>query len=180
MIVSHDKAHDMTEIEDSSKSDDQTVRRPVEHEFALAADSDMGFAILVAADFDRWLGTQILNRIVRSGVSRDEEPIDELQSRLQKELFSSGRLLSSFRRKIEFAYALGFFGANLRAGLEAANSIRNTFAHSPERLSFDHEKIDKDCQRLELDSMHNTQDSREKYRSYLIEARRQIARRLWD
>ena len=164
-----------------SKNDDslrEIIESAYRDEMALVNDSDTGFAILVAAQFDRWLGEQIIRVLANLSVSDDD--IDELRARLRKELFDPGGPLSSFYNRITLAYALDFFGRDLRDGLRTVNTIRNRFAHSPERLTFGCEEIEKLCQTLEVETVHNQLDLSDRYRSFLIEARTQIARRLRD
>lgn len=156
----------------------ECVEAAVRDEMALVNDSDTGFAILVAASFDGWLGEKILHALARLVVSGDE--IDGLRAKLRKELFGPGRPLASFNNKITFAFALRFFGQDIRTGLRTVNKIRNRFAHSPDRLSFDCAEIRDLCQTLEVETVHEDLDLPDRYRSYLIEARTQIARRLLD
>src|ERR1022692_4845216 len=58
-----------------------------------------------------------------------------LSNTLKIKLFDYPGALSAFSSRIDVAYALGLIKDDMRAALHKARELRNTFAHSPERLS---------------------------------------------
>ena len=74
-----------------------------------------------------------------------------------------------FRLKIEIAYALGLYDQKIRDGLCTVANIRNEFAHSPEPVEFDHEKVAAKCRELNARTVQSPDDLRERYLTYLRE-----------
>lgn len=56
-------------------------------------------------------------------------------------LYGDSGALNNMSAKIKVLYAFGFIEDNLRRELETIRGIRNIFAHSPQRLSFDNETV---------------------------------------
>ena len=67
--------------------------------------------------------------------------------------------------KIEIAYALGLYDQKIRDGLRTVANIRNEFAHSPEPMEFEHEKVAAKCRKLNARTVQNPDDLRERYLS---------------
>jgi hypothetical protein len=63
-------------------------------------------------------------------------------------IFGPERPLSTFSARIRFGYALGLYGKSTRKDLDTVRHIRNAFAHSRKRLSFDTEVIAAACELL--------------------------------
>jgi DNA-binding MltR family transcriptional regulator len=86
-----------------------------------------------------------------------------IKSRLQKNeralkrVFSAYGPLSSLSGKIDFAALLGLFGEDSRQDLHKMREIRNLFAHSHKKISFDTKEIKAACAQIGLpDRFKNT------------------------
>jgi hypothetical protein len=61
---------------------------------------------------------------------------------------AQGGYLGTMAAKIRLTYALGFFPEDVYADFLLINDIRNVFAHSLHRVSFDHELVKADCKKI--------------------------------
>lgn len=104
----------------------------------LKALPDVATAILGATHLDHYLGEFLLHKMVPL------HPSDE------NRLFGGDQqgIISSTDAKICVAYAMGLIGPAARDSMVIINSIRNSFAHSKCAISFNNEKIVKDCENL--------------------------------
>ena len=133
----------------------KTVRESLEEAYAESynyhqlfdGESDRGAAVLAVARFE--------DRLQKAIESRDET-------------FKDSRGLR-FGLKIEIAYALGLYDQKIRDGLCTVANIRNEFAHSPEPMEFDHEKVAAKCRELNARTVQSPDDLRERYLTYLRE-----------
>jgi hypothetical protein len=67
---------------------------------------------------------------------------------IEEDLFKSNGPLSSFSFRIKMAYYLGKISHSVRRDLDTIRSIRNDFAHHPEYLDFDVQKVRDRCSNL--------------------------------
>ncbi len=136
-------------------SEKRTVKESLEEAYAESynyyqlfdGESDRGAAVLAVALFE--------DRLQKAIESRDKTFKDSRELRL--------------RVKIEIAYALGLYDKEIRDGLRTVAKIRNKFAHSPEPMEFDHEKVAIKCRELNARTVQNPDDFRERYLTYLRE-----------
>ncbi len=146
-------------------SEGKTLRETIEEVLEEACnylelfdgESDRGAAVLAVALFDDRLQKTIEKRFVN------------YDNKVRKDVFSRpGAPLKPFANKIELAYVLGLYGRKIRDGLHAVREIRNEFAHSPEPMGFDHEKVVARCRKLDAD-IQDPDNLRERYLTYLRE-----------
>ena len=141
----------------------KTVRESLERAYdylsALAEESDRAAAILAAANFEDRLRDAIMTSFVA------------LNRRDEKEMFKPYGPLSTFKAKVDIAFALGLYDRKTKKNLHTVGEIRNKFAHSPEPMGFDHEKVAAKCRKLDTKAVQDSDDLRERYLTYLREIR---------
>ena len=139
------------------QSIERAIKRAWDYQTALAEESDRAAAILAAANFEDRLRAAIMTRFVTLD-SRDEDGI-----------FKPYGPLSTFKAKVDIAFALGLYDCKTRKGLHTVGEIRNRFAHSSEPMKFDHEKVAAKCRKLDTKAVQDSDDLRERYLTYLRE-----------
>jgi hypothetical protein len=78
------------------------------------------------------------------------------------------RQLYSFSAKYSVAYALGWIGPQIKDDIHDLCEIRNKFAHSHERLSFDNTEVSKLCAGLRALKFTNARVVRPKDQFFLV------------
>ena len=142
----------------------QSIERAWDYQTALAEESDRAAAILAAAYFEDRLRDAIMTRFV--ALNRQDDA----------EIFKHYGPLSTFKAKVDIAFALGLYDRKTKKGLHTVRQIRNEFAHSPEPMEFDHEKVAAKCRKLDTKAVQDSDDLRERYLTYL----REIGNRLLE
>jgi DNA-binding MltR family transcriptional regulator len=79
--------------------------------------------------------------------------------------------LENFYGKNHLGYALGIYGSTTLSNLEAVRRIRNAFAHSPLRITFETKQVAAEAQkikleRLELGELNRLSESRQQYTAF--------------
>lgn len=64
------------------------------------------------------------------------------------DLFGSGAPLRDFSSKIKMGFALGLYGPQTKADLDAIREVRNAFAHTMEPIDFDTPEVVNVCNRI--------------------------------
>jgi hypothetical protein len=98
--------------------------------------SDRAGVISMVALFEDILGDAIRDCLVP--LSNDPD----------KALFGDRGPLATFSAKIDFAFALGMYGAETRAALHNIRRIRNCFAHRHEAKTFEFPRVQELCRAL--------------------------------
>ena len=150
------------------------IQGVLDYQAELVGESARAAAILVASNFEVWLGEVIGMRFgVLSG---------EMSSDLQGRLFKGYGPLSTFAAKIDIACALGLYDEDIRKGLHVVREIRNGFAHEPRAITFDDPKISSLCEKLDIEPVPEpnnmitlkTNGGRARYLTYLNQVRDKI------
>ena len=144
----------------------QSIERAYDYQTALAEESDRAAAILAAAYFEDRLRAAIMTRFVA------------LNRRDEAEIFKPYGPLSTFKAKVDIAFALGLYDRKTRKDLHTVGEIRNKFAHSPEPMEFDHEKVAAKCRKLDTKAAQDSDDLRERYLTYLREIGKRLLERI--
>ena len=129
----------------------------------LEGESDRATAILAAANFEDYLRDSIESKFVN------------LNSDIRNDIFYGYGPLSTFKAKIDIGCALDLFDRRTRKHLHRIRRIRNSFAHSPKPVKFDHDEIASKCQALEIDDDYESNTPRHRYLSYLEQVQNLIA-----
>lgn len=106
----------------------------------IAEESDKGAAMLVAAELDSELESDLI-RFMKAGSDLDHDE--------RHQLFGEAGPLTSLAAKARLGHALGLYGRVTRNDIIIISKIRNAFAHSPQSLNFDHPLIYENCRHLE-------------------------------
>jgi hypothetical protein len=109
--------------------------------YALKSAPDHALAITTAAYLDH--ATELLIRnYLREDLTTEEH----------RRLFDGGQngILATASAKIRIAYALRFFERPVYLDMLTVNDVRNVFAHSLHPVTFAHELVFRDCQKLSL------------------------------
>ena len=133
----------------------ETIERAYDYQIALAEESDRAAAILAAAYFEDRLRDAIMTRFVA------------LNRRDKDEIFKSYGPLSTFKAKVDIAFALGLYDRKIRKGLHTVRGIRNKFAHSSEPMEFNHNQVADECRKLDTKAGQDSDGLRERYLTYL-------------
>ena len=145
----------------------ETIERAYDYQIALAEESDRAAAILAAAYFEDRLRDAIMTRFVALNC-RDE--IDEI--------FKAYGPLSSFKAKVDIAFALGLYDRKIRKDLHTVRRIRNKFAHSSEPMEFNHNQVADECRKLDTKAVQDSDGLRERYLTYLREIGKLLLQRI--
>lgn len=86
-------------------------------------------AIAAAAFFDDLLASAIEIKFV------------PLSNTVHDRIFDGNGPLSPFSAKIDIAYALGLYPAEIKTDLHKVRKVRNLFAHSAGPITFDHQDV---------------------------------------
>lgn len=123
----------------SSRSLKRLSRRPIQardiiamHE-EYAGMTDQATALVFCAMVERSLERSILSRMVR------------MPRKDRLSLFEGLGPIASMAAKIKIAASLGIIGPNASADLERIKNIRNQFAHSFHKISFDTKSVASAC-----------------------------------
>lgn len=79
-------------------------------------------------------GTSFIEDVLQGAVAYR---FGHLSAKELKDLFEGTAPLSTYSAKIKIAYAMGIIGKRTRHDLEKLRELRNAFAHSTRRLTFD-------------------------------------------
>ncbi len=145
----------------------QIIERAYDYQIALAEESDRAAAILAAAYFEDRLRDAIMTRFV--ALNRRDE-IDEI--------FKTYGPLSTFKAKVDIAFALGLYDRKIRKDLHTVRRIRNKFAHSSEPMEFNHNQVAAECRKLDTKAVQDSDDLRERYLTYLREIGNRLLQRI--
>ena len=104
----------------------------------VAHTSDQSTAILLASLVEHCLEACIVTHLPR----HDEATALKLKER--------DGALSGFYSKIHLGYALGLYSKSFTEELDAIRHIRNAFAHSPRRITFETEQIVNECAKFRI------------------------------
>ena len=92
-----------------------------------------------------------------------------LNRRDEIEIFKDYGPLSTFKAKVDIAFALGLYDRKIRKDLHTVRRIRNKFAHSSEPMGFDHNQVADECRKLDTKAGQDSDGLRERYLTYLRE-----------
>ena len=128
----------------------------------LDGESDRAAAIIAASYFEERLCEVIMTRFVK------------LDRKVQRAIFTGYGPLSTFKAKVDIAFALGLLGRETRRGLHTVGRVRNKFAHASKPLRFDHEDFAIMCRDLKTAATPDPDNLRGRYLTYLKEAENSI------
>lgn len=97
---------------------------------------DSGHALVSVAMVETWVTRVLLYKMRK------------LSNNVRVRIFEGYGPLSELAAKIDIAYAFELIDDGLLADLRVLKDIRNTFAHTSEKLSFDSPEIDVYCRKL--------------------------------
>lgn len=126
-------ANDMSEKKKREMLD--SLHKFTKFRTALITESDRGCALFAASYLDKALEELLEACMVQ-------------HKKMREELFTGQSPLSTFSSKIKMAYYLGKIAESERRDLETIRSIRNEFAHDPEKLTFENQSIKARCNNL--------------------------------
>ncbi|MEY1639740.1 MltR family transcriptional regulator [Tenuifilum osseticum] len=124
-------------LDELSEVDKRLIKNSLRIRIELSDESDRGCVLLGSSYIENQL--KILLEKILIGTKKHK-----------KDLFSGYGPLSTFSSKIKLSYSLGIISENLYKELEIIKSIRNLFAHYPDKISFDNVEIIKLCNKLKL------------------------------
>ncbi|RAT95702.1 MltR family transcriptional regulator [Brevibacillus sp. Leaf182] len=124
----------------SSTSDALDFRR------TLTDETDRGCALMAGAFLD-----DQIKYLLKDFLVDDKRSFDNL--------FSGTGGLSSFSSRIEMAYLLGLISPSIKRDLNLIRKIRNKFAHSAQKISFDTSGISDRCNDLSFTPEHDQKQS---------------------
>ena len=153
-------------MSEEGKTVRDTLERAYDYQIALAEESDRAAAILAAANFEDRLRDAIMTRFVA------------LNRRDEAEIFKPYGPLATFKAKVDIAFALGLYDRKTKKHLHTVGEIRNKFAHSPEPMEFDHEKVAAKCRKLDTKAVQDSDDLRERCLTYLREIGKRLLERI--
>ena len=137
----------------------------------LGGESDRGAAILAAADFENWLGEEILAKLnLREGVGNE---LDRTSEALRKRLLKGP--LRGVMAKVEMACALRLYDEETRVRLSVVRVIRNKFAHAAIPIDFGDETVSTLCQDLGAKNGDERGTIRDNYLAFLGKVRNEVA-----
>ena len=149
--------------------EEKTRRQIIEHAYdyqiALTEESDRAAAILAAAYFEDRLRDAIMTRFVA------------LNRRDEIEIFKDYGPLSTFKAKVDIAFALGLYDRKIRKDLHTVRRIRNKFAHSSEPMNST-TTVAAECRKLDTKAVQDSDNLRERYLTYLREIGNRLLQRI--
>ena len=125
-------------IKHAKKLDDLPRPYHVEALAEMQRQTARGLAIVGSAYLDIVLRSAIMARLRGA-------PVDILDN-----LFENRGPLQDFAARIQFGYALGIYKRRAYSDLSIIKDIRNAFAHSAERMTFNHAEVKRLCARMWL------------------------------
>ena len=103
----------------------------------ISEQTDRGAALIAAAYLEERLTDAIKARLVRD---------PDIEGRL----FKGTGPIAAFSTKIDLAFQLGIYENDIRRLLHTVRNIRNGFAHRPEPLKFDSQRIHDLCMNINI------------------------------
>jgi DNA-binding MltR family transcriptional regulator len=111
----------------------------------IEAQTDRGAALISIAYLE-----ERLSRAIRAGFRDAIEEAKFDGSTVEKRLFEGSGPLATLSAKIDYAFAVGFYGPVSYRELHLLRRVRNDFAHSADPLSFESPGIVDRCNELQL------------------------------
>ena len=102
----------------------------------LYKDAQTGRVLIVCALLEDILMTTINTKMV------------PLSSDIESRIFGGNGPLQNISSRIDIAYSLGFLDGRMRRNLHLVRKIRNGFAHTSDKVTFDSEKVVTLCKQI--------------------------------
>ena len=123
----------------------QSLSKYLEYRIQLDKESDRGCALVATAILDEKLKELLSALFIRD-------------CKLQNEMLSGVGPLSSFAAKAKLSYLLGIVTKDEYKNIKLVKKIRNIFAHDPDDIHFDDDRIHDICSNLTMNILREDID----------------------
>lgn len=140
----------LIDIEDIPIEHKESLVDSIKFRRELSKESDRGSALLASTLMDSLLEKSLRNIFVGS-----KKHVDTL--------FSLNGPLGTFSGKVSICYSLGLISLDMMHDIHVIRHIRNVFGHSPSIISFEDDKIKKQCDSLRYTVIDGNESARSKF-----------------